>query len=265
MKHRVRDYNRVVNEVEFRKGGSSGAPVVNEGSGDARKSSGTKNLLSAMTGGRFGEGRTRKSMARASKRAISSVGGFGTLEHSTTAPATIRKRIVSLHTSIAQEMALRASLAAATNDSKMALALKVLDHDVAFFCGDLNFRFRPLLRGTESASELSSFTALSKYEAGDDAGSSSAERSSSEDLTRPQSMVHSFEEGDLQLEDEEEEELSEAAELTKEAECKLAFEMIERGELNELLQYDQLLGEQRDGTLFQVPFHFISISTGIID
>jgi hypothetical protein len=87
--------------------------------------------------------------------------------------------------------------------------MSVLDHDMVFFCGDLNFRLRAL--------------------PGSGAGDGSVDDA----------------DDDADDDDEDDDKAS------KEDEIKYACDCIDADEIDELLQYDQLVCEQREGNLFQ--------------
>ena len=102
---------------------------------------------------------------------------------------------------------------------------------MSFFTGDLNFRLRPLLAEDDDDAVAT----------GDDLGDGGGEGKSG-----------SASEDAVGEDEEDEDEPKDAKEHSSRKECKFAFEILGARKLAELVGFDQLLGEQRDGTLFQV-------------
>ena len=235
------------------------------------------NLLSKISGGRFGEGKFRAKMNLAGRKVFSATRGLGSLTHSLSAPVDIRARIAAVNSAMeedakytAAKKALTAPLAREQDPEHPGEFLpplvlvepqRVLEHDVSFFTGDLNFRLRPLLaeegegggssgsgdEGASNASVRRSVVALIDRSADAHSGFARLAAEAEDDSGEAEKGA-----GDEDEEEEEEEdEPKDAKEHSSRKECKLAFEMLRARELAQLVDFDQLLGEQRDGTLFQ--------------
>ena len=131
-----------------------------------------------------GEGKLDKFRAKmnlAGRKVFSATRGLGTLTHSLSAPGDVRTRIAMVNTAMREEAKARKALEkppAEVPDPEnpgeflgplvLVEPRLVLEHDVAFFTGDLNFRLRPLLADDDDCGVVESSSEEVSSSSGDE-------------------------------------------------------------------------------------------------
>jgi hypothetical protein len=210
----------------------------------------------------------RAKMNLAGRKVFSATRGLGTLTHSLSAPADVRARIAVVNTAMREEAKARTALEkppAEVPDPKnpgeflpplvLVEPRRVLEHDVAFFTGDLNFRLRPLL-AEDGALGLEASSSGSEESSGDEDDGSGARIAA---LLAAKAAAAGAPEAAAVVADqaveEEEAEPKDAKEHSSRKECKVAFGLLESRKMSELVNFDQLLGEQVSVLLCTVTFY----------